>query len=448
MSAMSAPLERCYHDLLVQHPSEPEFHQAVYEVLHTINLVAERSPHYYEARIPELLLAPERQIIFRVPWLDDQNRPQINQGFRVEFNSALGPYKGGLRFHPSVNLGIIKFLGFEQTLKNALTGIGIGGAKGGSDFDPKGRSDAEVLRFCQSFMTELYRHIGEQTDIPAGDIGVGQREIGYLFGQYRRITNRWEAGVLTGKGISWGGSQVRPQATGYGTVYFLQEALKLKHTDVDGRTCIVSGAGNVALYTLEKLTQSGGHCVACSDSDGVLYHPAGLDLPLLKQLKMVERQRLSAYCTHHPDAQHLAPGTIWSIPCDIAIPAATQNEVSLADAELLIANGCIAVAEGANMPTRPDAIARLQEAGVVFLPGKAANAGGVATSGLEMRQNAQRTQWSFEETDQQLSRIMQDIHAVCAETAEAYGPPGNYVVGANCAGFVRVADAMLAQGLI
>lgn len=448
MSPLHESLITCYQSIINRYPHESEFHQSVHEVFQTIDVVVQRSPHYLDAKIPELLCIPERQILFRVPWLDDQNRPQINQGYRVEFNSALGPYKGGLRLHPSVNLSIIKFLGFEQTFKNALTGIGIGGGKGGSDFDPKGRSASEILRFCQSYMTELYRHIGQQTDIPAGDIGVGQREIGYLFGQYRRITNRWEAGVITGKGTAWGGSHVRQQATGYGVVFFLQEALRKKQDDIEGKRCVVSGSGNVALYTIEKLQQFGGHCVACSDSDGVLYHPDGLDLALLKEIKFTNRERLAVYCQHHRDAKLLPAGSLWSLPCDLAIPAATQNELTLSDAKALISNGCQAVAEGANMPTTPEAITCLTQGGVLFLPGKAANAGGVITSGLEMRQNAQRTQWSFAETEQQLALCMQDVHTLCYDTAEAFGHPGNYTIGANCAGFIRVADAMLAQGLI
>jgi glutamate dehydrogenase (NADP+) len=372
----------------------------------------------------------------------------INRGMRVEFNSALGPYKGGLRFHPSVNLGIIKFLGFEQIFKNALTGMPIGGGKGGSDFDPKGRSDAEIMRFCQSFMTELYRHLGEYTDVPAGDIGVGTREIGYLFGQYKRITNRNESGVLTGKGLTWGGARVRTEATGYGVAIFAEQMLASRGQSFDGRSVVVSGSGNVAVYAVEKVHQLGGRVVACSDSSGYVVDEKGIDLDLLKQLKEVERARISVYADRVQHASFVAGGSIWDVPCDVALPSATQNELPEAGARALVENGCVVVAEGANMPTTPAAVAVLQDAGVGFGPGKAANAGGVATSALEMQQNASRDSWSFEHTEARLDELMRDIHTRCAETAEEYGAPGDLVVGANIAGFLRVADAMNALGLV
>jgi glutamate dehydrogenase (NADP+) len=383
-----------------------------------------------------------------VPWQDDAGIVQINRGFRVNFNSALGPYKGGLRFHPSVYLGIVKFLGFEQVFKNALTGMPIGGGKGGSDFDPKGRSDAEIMRFCQSFMTELYRHLGEYTDVPAGDIGVGSREIGYLFGQYKRITNRYESGVLTGKGIGWGGAQVRTEATGYGAAMFVQEMLRVKGSSFDGRTVVVSGSGNVAIYTIEKVEQLGGRVIACSDSSGYVVDEAGIDLAVLKQVKEVERLRIKEYAQRLPRARYIEGGSIWDVPCEVAMPSATQNEINDVDAAKLVRGGCVAVGEGANMPTTREGIAVFLEAGVAFGPGKAANAGGVATSALEMQQNASRDSWSFEHTEDRLTEIMRGIHATCHETAEEYGFPGNYVVGANIAGFVKVADAMLAFGLV
>lgn len=440
-------VESVYKEVVRRNPGEVEFHQAVHEVLSSLVLVLERYPDLRHDRILERLCEPERQIIFRVTWEDDRGQVHVNRGFRVEFNSALGPYKGGLRFHPSVYLGIIKFLGFEQIFKNALTGLGMGGAKGGSDFDPKGRSDREVMRFCQSFMTELYRHIGEHTDVPAGDIGVGTREIGYLFGQYKRLTNRYEAGVLTGKGVDWGGSLVRTEATGYGLVYFVEEMLKMRGESLEGKTCVVSGAGNVAIYTIEKVHQLGGKVVACSDSDGVVFDEQGIDVPLLKQLKEVERRRLKDYTQYRPQAKYTPKGNIWKIPCDVAFPCATQNEISGEDAANLVRNGCRVVAEGANMPTTPEGVKIFLEAGVLYAPGKAANAGGVATSGLEMSQNASREQWDFETVDQKLRKIMQNIHDQVYTTAEAFGVPGNYVHGANIAGFLRVARAMLAMGL-
>ncbi|MDT8897201.1 MAG: NADP-specific glutamate dehydrogenase [Thermanaerothrix sp.] len=440
-------VEDVYAEVVRRNPGEVEFHQAVHEVLSSLVLALERYPDLRHERILERLCEPERQIIFRVTWEDDRGQVHVNRGFRVEFNSALGPYKGGLRFHPSVYLGIIKFLGFEQIFKNALTGLGMGGAKGGSDFDPKGKSDREVMRFCQSFMTELYRHIGEHTDVPAGDIGVGTREIGYLFGQYKRLTNRYESGVLTGKGVDWGGSLVRTEATGYGLVYFVEEMLKMRGESLEGKTCVVSGAGNVAIYTIEKVHQLGGKVVACSDSDGVVFDEQGIDVPLLKQLKEVERRRLKDYTQYRPQAKYTPKGNIWKIPCDVAFPCATQNEISGEDAATLVRNGCRVVAEGANMPTTPEGVRIFQEAGVLYAPGKAANAGGVATSGLEMSQNASREQWDFETVDQKLRKIMQNIHYQVYTTAEAFGVPGNYVHGANIAGFLRVARAMLAMGL-
>jgi len=448
MAEIDARIRRIIADVLRRNPGETEFHQAVTEVTETLAPVLRKYPQYAEHKIIERICEPERQIIFRVPWHDDRGEVHINRGFRVGFNSALGPYKGGLRFHPSVNLGIVKFLGFEQTFKNAITGLPIGGAKGGADFDPKGKSDDEVMRFCQSFMTELYRHIGELTDVPAGDIGVGQREIGYLFGQYKRITNRYESGVLTGKSPHWGGSLVRKEATGYGVVYFVEEMLKARGDTIEGKTCIVSGSGNVAIYAMEKLEQLGAKVVACSDSDGVIHDPRGIRLDTVKRIKEVERRRISAYAEEHPEARYLAAGNIWSLPCQVALPCATQNELDEASARALIANGCIAVGEGANMPTTPGGVRALLEAGAAYGPGKAANAGGVATSALEMQQNASRDAWTFEYTEQRLREIMQNIHRDCYATAEEFGCPGNYVVGANILGFLRVAEAMVAFGLI
>jgi glutamate dehydrogenase (NADP+) len=444
-----ARLEALYQDVLRRNPGEAEFHQAVAEVLQSLGPVLERHPEYAEARIIERICEPERQVIFRVPWVDDRGEVQINRGFRVEFNSALGPFKGGLRFHPSVYLGIVKFLGFEQVFKNALTGMPIGGGKGGSDFDPKGRSDGEVMRFCQSFMTELYRHIGEYTDVPAGDIGVGAREIGYLFGQYKRITNRYESGVLTGKGIGWGGSVVRKEATGYGTVFFVEEMLRTQGRSLDGATVVVSGSGNVAMYAIEKVAQLGGTVVACSDSGGYVVDEKGIDLDLLKEVKEVRRGRISEYADERgAPATYVADGRIWDVACEVALPCATENELTAADATTLVRNGCRVVAEGANMPTTPDAVAQLTEAGVLFAPGKAANAGGVATSALEMQQNASRDSWTHEHTEQRLAEIMAGIHERCAAAAEEYGAPGDYVLGANTSSFLQVAEAMLALGVV
>jgi glutamate dehydrogenase (NADP+) len=449
MPLLDEKLQQIYADVLRRNPGETEFHQAVHEVLDSLAPVIDKHPQYAEAAIIQRLCEPERQISFRVPWVDDSGAVQINRGFRVEFNSALGPYKGGLRFHPSVYQGIIKFLGFEQIFKNALTGLPIGGGKGGSDFDPKGRSDAEVMRFCQSFMTELYRHIGEHTDVPAGDIGVGGREIGYLFGQYKRITNRYESGVLTGKGIGWGGSLVRTEATGYGTVFFVNSMLATQGDSFEGKKVVVSGSGNVAVYAIEKVHQLGGTVVACSDSDGYVVDEKGIDLELLKTVKEVQRGRIADYATARGSSARLVTGgSIWDVPCDIALPSATQNELNAVDAAALIGNNCRVVAEGANMPTSPDAVKLLTEAGVLFAPGKAANAGGVATSALEMQQNASRDSWTFEYTEQRLGTIVRSIHDRCLATAEEYGAPGNYLLGANIAGFTQVADAMLALGLV
>ncbi|MEV5738725.1 NADP-specific glutamate dehydrogenase [Microbispora rosea] len=442
-------LEAVYDNVLRRNPGETEFHQAVREVLESIGPVLGKHPEYAEQKIIERIFEPERQIIFRVPWEDDRGEVHINRGFRVEFNSALGPYKGGLRFHPSVYLGIIKFLAVEQIFKNSLTGLPIGAGKGGSDFDPKGRSDREIMRFCQSFMTELYRHLGENTDVPAGDIGVGGREIGYLFGQYKRITNRYESGVITGKGLAYGGAQVRTEATGYGCAFFVEEMLKARGTSFDGKRTVVSGSGNVAIYAIEKVNELGGVVVACSDSSGYVVDEKGIDLDLLKQVKEVERRRLSAYAERRgAEATYVSGRSVWEVPCEVALPSATQNEVTGKDAEALVKGGCVAVGEGANMPTTPEGIRVFQEAGVAFGPGKAANAGGVATSALEMQQNASRDSWTFEFSERRLQEIMSDIHARCLETADAYGMPGDYVAGANIDGFRRVADAMLALGLI
>ncbi|CAN5577854.1 NADP-specific glutamate dehydrogenase [soil metagenome] len=437
-----------YERAVTRNAGEPEFHQAMREVLESIKPVLAAHPEYVEAAILDRLVEPERQIIFRVPWVDDEGTVRVNRGFRVQFNSALGPYKGGLRFHPSVNLGIVKFLGFEQIFKNALTGQGIGGAKGGSDFDPHGRSDSEIMRFSQSFMNELYRHLGEHTDVPAGDIGVGAREIGYLFGQYRRLTNRHESGMFTGKGVLWGGAEVRTEATGYGAVYFLDEMLRVKKDGVEGKTAIVSGSGNVAIYAIEKVAQLGGRAITASDSSGFVVDEQGIDLDLIKQVKQVERLRISEYAVRRPGSHFVSSGSVWAVPGQLAIPSATQNELNEGDARSLVTGGVVAVAEGANMPCTPGAVSVFQEAGVLFGPGKAANAGGVATSALEMSQNAARQRWDFESSEAKLRTIITNVHAAAYAASEKYGRPGDYVVGANSAGFVRVADAMLAQGLI
>ena len=443
---MDSALEPVFNQVLRRNPGEVEFHQAVREVFDTLGPAVQKSPDYLA--VLDRLCEPERQIIFRVPWVDDKGKVQINRGFRVEYNSALGPYKGGLRFHPSVYLGIIKFLGFEQIFKNALTGLPIGGGKGGSDFDPHGKSDAEVMRFCQSFMTELWRHLGEYTDVPAGDIGVGGREIGYLFGQYKRITNRYESGVLTGKGLTWGGSLVRTEATGYGTVIFADEMLKTKGQSFEGKRVSVSGGGNVAIYAIEKAQALGATVVTFSDSSGYIVDEAGIDLDLMKDIKEVRRGRVADYAAERGSATLVTEGSVWDVPVDVALPCATQNELTGDDARTLVANGVLAVAEGANMPTTPDAANLFQESGVLFGPGKAANAGGVATSALEMQQNAGRDSWTFEYTEQRLTEIMVNIHATCAETAASHDHPGNYIMGANIAGFTKVADAMLAFGII
>lgn len=441
-------VEAIFQEVLRRNPGEDEFHQAVREVLESLGPVLVKHPEFAERKIIQRICEPERQIIFRVPWQDDSGEVQINRGFRVEFNSALGPYKGGLRFHPSVYLGIIKFLGFEQIFKNSLTGMPIGGGKGGSDFDPKGKSDDEIMRFCQSFMTELYRHLGEYTDVPAGDIGVGGREIGYLFGQYKRITNRYESGVLTGKGLDYGGSLVRTEATGYGATFFVNEMLRVRKESFEGKTCVVSGSGNVAIYTIEKIHQLGGKVVACSDSNGVIYDEKGIDLSLVKEIKEIERRRIADYVAGHKHAKYIPGGNIWEIPCQVAMPSATQNEINGKDARALVKNGCIAVGEGANMPTTPEGVKVFLEARIAYGPGKAANAGGVATSALEMQQNASRDAWSFEFTEKKLEEIMIGIHRLCYETADEYGDPGNYVLGANVAGFTKVAKAMVSHGLI
>jgi glutamate dehydrogenase (NADP+) len=440
--------------LMRSSPAQADFYQAAEEVLTSLQPLLERDPRYRQANIIQRMVEPERQILFRVAWVDDDGEVQVNKGYRVEFNSALGPYKGGLRFHPSVTAGVIKFLGFEQIFKNALTGLPIGGGKGGSDFDPKGRSDTEVMRFCQAFMSELYRHIGPTVDVPAGDIGVGAREIGYLFGQYKRLTGRYE-GVLTGKGLAWGGSLGRTEATGYGTVYFAQNMLADRGESLEGRTCTVSGSGNVAIYTIEKLYEVGAIPVSCSDSGGMIHDPRGIDLELLKQIKEVERGRLVRYAEEHAEATYTpiedyptGHNGVWTIPCEAAFPSATQNEVNAADAAELLRNGCVCVSEGANMPSSAEAISRFLAAGIAYGPAKAANAGGVATSQLEMSQNASMSQWTFEEVDGRLQRIMADIHRTARDTAEEFGEPGNLVLGANIAGFRKVADAMIDQGVL
>lgn len=451
MSKIDEKLQPVLEEVLRRNAGEAEFHQAVHEVLESLGRVVAKHPDYANHALIERICEPERQIIFRVPWVDDSGQVQINRGFRVQFNSALGPYKGGIRFHPSVNLGIVKFLGFEQIFKNALTGMPIGGGKGGSDFNPRGRSDGEIMRFCQAFMTELHRHLGEYTDVPAGDIGVGGREIGYMFGQYKRLNNRYEAGVLTGKGLVYGGSRARTEATGYGLVYFVQKMLATKEKDatLDGKNIVVSGSGNVAIYAIEKIKQFGGRVIACSDSGGYIIDEDGIDLDLLREVKEVRRERVSEYARLKGAAAHyIEGGSIWDVPCHIALPCATQNELTAKDARTLIGHGVIAVGEGANMPSTPEAVALFQDAGVLFAPGKAANAGGVATSALEMQQNASRDSWSFEQTETRLAQIMRNIHDNCAATADEYGSPGDYVLGANIAGFVRVAEAMRSLGVI
>ncbi|MGA7147023.1 MAG: NADP-specific glutamate dehydrogenase [Microbacterium sp.] len=448
LAALPSAVRPVFDSVQSRNPHEPEFQQAVHEVLDSIVPVLERHPEFVSGGIVDRLVEPERQIMFRVPWVDDAGRLQVNRGFRVQFSSVLGPYKGGLRFHPTVNLSIVKFLGFEQIFKNALTGQGIGGAKGGSDFDPHGRSDGEIMRFCQSFMNELYRHLGEHTDVPAGDIGVGAREIGYLFGQYRKITNRHESGMFTGKGVQWGGAEVRTEATGYGTVFFVQNMLAVHGEQLAGRRVGVSGSGNVATYAIDKIHQLGGIPVTASDSSGHVVDDAGIDVALLRQVKEVERGRISEYAARRPGARFVEGARPWGVPMDIALPSATQNEIDELDAAALIGNGVRAVAEGANMPSTPGAVAAFRSSGVLFGPGKAANAGGVATSALEMSQNAARQRWSFSHSEERLRSIMSDVHDAAFAAAERYGHPGDYVVGANAAGFERVAHAMLAQGVI
>ncbi len=441
-------LKRVYSTLETKSEHEPEFLQAVQEVLESLEPVVERRPELEENGVIERLLEPERIVIFRVPWTDDKGKIQVNRGYRVQFNSAIGPYKGGLRFHPSVNLSIIKFLGFEQTFKNSLTTLPMGGGKGGSDFDPKGKSNGEIMRFCQSFMTELYRHIGPNTDVPAGDIGVGSREIGYLYGQYKRLCNEF-SGVLTGKGLSYGGSLARTEATGYGLCYFTEEMLKAIGTSLKGQRVVISGSGNVALYANQKATELGAVVVAMSDSDGYIVDEKGIDFTIMKEIKEARRARISTYLEYVPTAKYTEGCKgIWSVPCDIALPCATQNELDETGAKALAANGCFAVAEGANMPSTPKAVAIFQNAGILFAPAKAANAGGVATSGLEMSQNAQRMSWTFEEVDRKLRDIMSDIYKAVVAAAEEYGMAGNLVAGANIAGFLKVAEAMLSQGVV
>ena len=448
MSISNEYLRQLMERVVKRNPAEPEFHQAVSEVLASLSPVVDAHPAYIREGVMDCLVEPERIIKFRVPWEDDQGNVHVNRGFRVQFSSAIGPYKGGLRFHPSVYEGIIKFLGFEQIFKNSLTGLPIGGGKGGSDFDPKGRTDLEVMRFCQSFMTELFKYIGPDTDVPAGDIGVGAREIGYLFGQYKRLRNEF-TGVLTGKGLTYGGSLARTEATGYGLCYFTDCMLKGAGKSFEGAVAAISGSGNVAIYACEKAVQLGAKVVTMSDSGGYIYDKNGIDLPLIKRLKEVERKRISAYVDVHPEAEyHPGCAGVWQVPCGIALPCATQNELDLNSAKALIANGCFAVAEGANMPCTPDAVDAFQAAGVLFAPAKAANAGGVATSALEMSQNSMRFYWTFEEVDDHLRRIMTDLYRNASSAAEQYGSPGNLAAGANIAGFLKVGESMLAYGIV
>ncbi len=447
---MSSALNDFMNEVKAKHPAQPEFHQAVEEVIGSLLPVVDKHPEFRKAKILERVVEPERVIMFRVPWVDDSGDVQVNRGYRIEFNSAIGPYKGGLRFHPSVNLGILKFLGFEQVFKNSLTTLPMGGGKGGSDFDPKGKSDNEVMTFCQSFMSELFRHIGPNTDVPAGDIGVGGREIGFLFGQYKKLRNAFE-GVLTGKGLSWGGSLIRPEATGYGCVYFAANMLGTRSLTLEGKTVVVSGSGNVAQYAVEKVNQMGGKVVTLSDSAGYIVDMDGISgdkWSFVMDLKNNRRGRIKEYADQYPNAEYYEGTGIWSVPCDVALPCATQNELDGDDAKTLIANGCFCVSEGANMPSTPSAAELFIEHKLLFGPGKAANAGGVATSGLEMSQNSIRMSWSREEVDAHLKRIMFDIHQSCVTASERFGTPGNYVNGANIAGFLKVADAMMAQGVV
>jgi glutamate dehydrogenase (NADP+) len=441
-------VDRVMETVIARNPGETEFHQAVREVAESVAPVIDKNPQFAKMKVLERIVEPERQIMFRVPWTNDKGEVQVNRGFRVQFSSAIGPYKGGLRFHPSVYLGIIKFLGFEQIFKNALTTTPIGGSKGGSDFDPKGKSDNEVMRFCQAFMSELFRHIGPDTDVPAGDIGVGGREIGFMFGQYKKLTNSY-TGVLTGKGLEWGGSLVRTEATGYGLVYFVTRMLEARGKSWKGLDVVVSGSGNVAIYAVEKLQQLGARCVAMSDSNGYIVDPKGINLDTVKQLKEVERARIKEYAAKHSSAKYVEGcDGIWSVPCTVALPSATQNEIDEAAAKKLLKNGCIAVGEGANMPSTPEAVKVFLDAGVSFGPAKAANAGGVATSALEMCQNSMRLSWTFEEVDSRLKLIMNSIYEQCTKAADAYGQKGNLVAGANIAGFLKVAKAMMAQGVV
>jgi len=430
-----------------KNPNEPEFHQAMTEIIPTLQPFMDMHPEYEKAGILERLVEPERQLMFRVPWVDDSGKLQVNRGYRVQFNSAIGPYKGGLRFHPSVCLSVVKFLGFEQIFKNSLTGLPIGGGKGGSDFDPKGKSDHEVMAFCQSFITELYRHVGADQDIPAGDIGVGGREIGYMYGQYKRLTGRYE-GVLTGKGLTYGGSLVRTEATGYGLVYMMENMLGAKETTFTGKTVVISGSGNVAIYAAEKATQLGAKVITMSDSNGYVYDPDGVDVTAVKLIKEKQRGRIKDYTGHRPNAQYFENGLVWSVPCDIALPCATQNELTIDGAKHLVKNGCIAVAEGSNMSTSLDATQMLHDNGILFAPGKAANAGGVAVSALEMSQNSARISWSFAEVDCNLQTIMHEIFKSSSEAAEQYGMKGNLAAGANIAGFIKIAEAMFQQGAV
>ena len=446
MAINNAYLQGIYESVEKKNANEPEFLQAVKEVLETLVPVIERRPDFIDAGVVERMVEPERIITFRISWVDDNGKVQVNRGYRVQFNSAIGPYKGGMRFHPTVNQSVIKFLGFEQTLKNSLTTLPMGGGKGGSDFDPKGKSDGEIMRFCQSLMTELAKHIGADTDVPAGDIGVGAREIGYLFGQYKRLRNEY-TGVLTGKGLTYGGSLARKEATGYGLLYYTNEMLKANGKSLEGATVIVSGSGNVAIYATEKAQQLGAKVIALSDSNGYVVDEDGIKLDTVKQIKEVERKRISEYVKYHPSAKYYEGKGIWTVKCDIALPCATQNELLLDDAKALVANGCYAVAEGANMPSTPDAIAYIQENGLLFGPAKAANAGGVATSGLEMSQNSMRYSWSFEEVDAKLHDIMVNIYKSCETAAKDYGCEGNLAAGANIAGFLKVAESMKAQGI-
>lgn len=440
-------VESVLADLIAKNPAQPEFHQAATEVLNTLKPVIDQNPQFEKAGLLERIVEPERQIMFRVPWVDDNGKVQVNRGFRVQFNSAIGPYKGGLRFHPSVNLGIIKFLGFEQIFKNSLTGLPIGGGKGGSDFDPKGKSDREVMAFCQSFMTELYKYVGQDTDVPAGDIGVGGREVGYLYGQYKRITGLYE-GVLTGKGLTFGGSLARTEATGYGLVYLVNAMLKAAGKTMQGATVAISGSGNVAIYACQKAQQSGAKVVTMSDSNGWIYDENGIDLAAVKEIKEVKRGRIKEYLEYHPQAKYTEGKGVWTVKCDIALPCATQNELNEEDAKTLVANGCYAVGEGANMPSTLEAIEVFQNAKILFAPAKAANAGGVATSALEMSQNSMRLSWTFDEVDAKLKGIMENIYANIAQAAKEYGMENNFVAGANIAGFLKVANAMMAQGIV